>query len=181
MFIEIKESFDYTVGFYNKATIQRLCKMYYLCLHKLFKYNFAGKSHDAINGDFKKDNLFSFQYRIVYRLSMFTNNVMFNKNSPTVLKQWLIPSTLVHQFHNTRSNNTISFVLDRTYTKFGDLTYKNMFCKWLNSLDYRNFMLSTVDFKVHLLSGVLKLYFNKLISLFSKFDSSLDFYFYRKA
>jgi hypothetical protein len=43
--------FDYCISlliYYQKTAIQRLCKMYYFCLKKLFNFSFLGKTHDEI-------------------------------------------------------------------------------------------------------------------------------------
>jgi hypothetical protein len=55
--------FDYgssLLVYFHKQAIHKLCKTYYLCLNKLFKFKFIDKTDDEINDSLKAFNLFSF-------------------------------------------------------------------------------------------------------------------------
>jgi len=61
--------FDYcislTIYFHNTA-IRKLCKMYYLCLFKLFVFKFLNLDCNIVNDLLLNDYIFSFHHRIVY-------------------------------------------------------------------------------------------------------------------
>ena len=173
--------FDYCISlciYYSKEAIRRLCKAYYIRLHKLFKFNFYSATHEIINKKLKCYNLFSFHHRLVYRISLFINRIMSTLNSPMQLRSWLIPSLIHHEHHDTRSNNTTKFVVDRTFTKFGDLSFKNTFGNFLNHVDYTKFSLPFAEFKKHLLCGNVCAYMSVLLKIIPKFNIEIDFYFF---
>ena len=103
---------------------------------------------------------------------------MSSLNSPLLLRSWLTPSTVHNEHHDTRSNNKTVFVLERTHTKFGDLSFKNSFGKFLNHIDYAKFSMPFADFKKDLLSGNLCVYMNVLLKIIPKFNINIDFYFF---
>ena len=164
--------------FYSKEAIRRLCKAYYICLHKLFNFNFYCATHEIINKKLKCFNLFSFHHRLVYRISLFINRIMSSLNSQLLLRSWLTPSTVHNEHHDTRSNNKTVFVLERTHTKFGDLSFKNSFGRFLNNIDYAKFSMPFAEFKKDLLCGNLCVYMNVLLKLIPKFNINIDFYFF---
>ena len=164
--------------YYTKATIQRLCKSYYLCLFKLFRFNFANMTHEAINTYLKCYKLFSFQHRFTYRISLFLNKIMSTPNSPSQLRVRVLPTAQVNEHHNTRSNYTIVCPLDRAYTKYGDLTFKNVMGKLLNHVNYEDFMQPFNVFKQHLIYGnSLLVHLSKLLILFRNLTLTLIFNF----
>jgi hypothetical protein len=69
--------FNYCISLvisYIKTAIQKLCILYYNFLHKLFKFQLNEREVNWVNDFWKRFNLFSFQHRIFYRLSIFTYN-----------------------------------------------------------------------------------------------------------
>ena len=60
--------FDYCSSlmiYYSKTAIAKLTKVFYICLYKLFKFNFSNLSNNQINFRLAIYNLFSFEYRFV--------------------------------------------------------------------------------------------------------------------
>ena len=69
--------FDYCLSlaiYYSKVALQRLCNLYYKVLTKLFKFRLDNMELDWVNEHLKRFNLFSFQHRLFYRLSLFSFN-----------------------------------------------------------------------------------------------------------
>ena len=129
--------FDYCITlsiYYNTLAISKLHRTYYKCLNKLFGFNFEGKSCFEINNELSEFKLFSFQHRLVLRMTAFTHATMYAKTSPIQLKTWLEPTTLENTRYELRSNNKVVFLADRSCLKFGDITFKHVFCKYLNEL-----------------------------------------------
>jgi hypothetical protein len=172
--------FDYSMSlsiYFHKTAIQKLCKSYYFCLFKLFKYKFFDKSHSLINSFLQKDNLFSFHHRLTSRLLTFIHKISFSPNSPFQLKEWLKPITVLNTSYNLRSNNKTVFVPKRTSTKFGDMTFFNFFCKYLNNINFLSFSKTFTVFLTQM-NNSLDIYLFNLIDLIPKFNCNLDFYFY---
>ncbi len=71
----ILPSFDYCISlalYYSKKSLQKLCKSFYFCLFKLFKFNFYNKSEQYINEFLLKPfGLSLFQYRFVTKILLF--------------------------------------------------------------------------------------------------------------
>ena len=66
--------FDYCLSlaiYFSKAALQKLCNLYYTCLFKFFKINLNNVEANWANDFLKRYNLFSFQHRLFYRLSIF--------------------------------------------------------------------------------------------------------------
>ena len=153
--------------------------MYYICLFKLFHFNFLNKSHDEVNEVLKQYGLFSFQHRIAFRLTLFANKIIKLNSSPKLLKSWLEPVEACNVRYSLRSNNTIGFISDKILKKFGDLTFKNFFSKFLNHIGYNNISVEFNILRNNLIHSSLNDYLSILIKLFPKFDSDINFYFYQ--
>jgi hypothetical protein len=178
--------FDYEISlciYYHKAAIRKLCKMYYLCLKKLFNFSFIKyensfgyvKSHDEINIDLKPHNLFSFHHRLTLRIILFLYKIINSANAPRQLKLWLTPNQSKTNY-NFRKNNI--FGIERSFTVYGDSTFKNMFCKYLNNLDHTKFNDSFIKFKNdRLLNNIIYADLKTFLKLFIKFDFDINFYF----
>jgi hypothetical protein len=70
--------FDYCTTlliYFNKAMIYKLFKCYYVCLFRLFKYNFFGKDLISINQVLQRFGLTTIQYRIFTRIALFINKL----------------------------------------------------------------------------------------------------------
>ena len=76
--------FDYCISLLiyvpQKMSLTRLCKLYYLCLFRLFKLQFIGKSEIEISNEFKQHGLMTIQRRIFYRIMLFLHE-NFNNSS----------------------------------------------------------------------------------------------------
>lgn len=115
--------FDYCntlIIYYNSAAIKKLCKCYYFCLLKLFKIDLNDHDCFQINNLLSKYKLFSFQHRIVFRLTVFLFKIKYSQTRPNILNSWIQHTFLDNQNYNLRSNNTIIFLADRTCLKYGD-------------------------------------------------------------
>ena len=180
--------FDYCISlsiYYSTTAIRKLCKSYYLCLKILFNFRFTKYfstflqvpcSHEEVNSILKEHNLFSFHHRMIYRISMFIHKIMHGTNAPKKLNKWLKISTINNITYSLRSNNTKKIVLDRISTKFGDLTFKNTFGRYINRTKFiseSNFK----QFKSDLVTNIdqqLQLF----LKLNKKFENDLNFYFF---
>ena len=180
--------FDYCISlsiYYSTIALKKLCKSYYLCLKNLFNFRFTKYfstvlqvpcSHEEINTMLKEHNLFSFHHRMIYRISMFIHKVIYSKNAPKKLNEWLKISTINNIKYSLRSNNTKKIVLDRNSTKFGDLTFKNIFGRFINKTEFilePNFK----QFKSELIKKIdqqLQLFLN----LNKKFENDLNYFFF---
>ena len=152
--------------------------MYYLCLNKLFNFNFKEQSHEQINTFLEQYNLFSFQHRLTFRLSLFLHKIIYDNKSPVQLKTWLTPEVQNNVVYSLRSNNNKLFNISKSFSKFGDLTFKNFFSRLLNKLNFLDVSCSFYEFKRDLLNNKLCKYFVILKNFSHKFDSDLNFYFF---
>ena len=156
-----------------------------MCLTKLFRFSFIDrrgsigivKSYNEINLLLKQHGLFSYHHRLLYRLLIFIHNILHSNKSPIQLKQWLQPN-LVSNRLNLRNRNSKIFKLDRNFTKFGDITFKNFCGRLLNHLNFNEFCADFTIFKKNILSMDS---FNSNLSIFiktfNKFEVDLNFYF----
>ena len=150
--------FDYGLSlciYFQKPNIRRLCKMYYLCLNKLFNFNFRDQTHEQIKVFLKQYNLFSFKHRLTYRLSLFLHKIIYNNKSPIQLKVWLTAEEQNNTIYmyKLRSNNKKIFQASKSCSKFGDLTFKKNFSRLLNKLNFLEVTSSFYDFKNDLLNS----------------------------
>jgi hypothetical protein len=122
-------------------------------------------------------NLFSFHHRVIYRISFFVHKIISTIRSPTELRGCLQQTTLANKWYNLRSNNTLVITSDRTFTSYGDQTFKAIFSKFLNKVGFENFNMPTNDFKNKLLKENLNIFLESFLFLFEKFHCNLDFFF----
>ena len=175
--------FDYgfTLAIYfSKVLIQKLCKTYFICLSKLFRFSFYNKTLNEINNFLKGYKIFSFHHRFTFRLSIFFHKIIYGKDSPVQLKKWLNLQEK-NEKHNLRSNNCEILDLDKSNNKYGDVTFKNFMGKFLNSIKLINInpifkffikdLLLNIDLKYKILMNVHKKFdcdLNLFSSLFKK-------------
>jgi hypothetical protein len=174
--------FDYAISlciYFRTDIIQKLSKMYYICLFKLFSFKFLNKTHNEVNEFLKEFGLFSFQHRLTFRLVLFANKIIQLNSSPKLLKSWLEPVELCNTRYSLRSNNSIGFTSDKILKKFGDITFKNFFSKFLNKIGYNNICVDFNSLRNNLIHSSLNNYFCILIKIYPKFDSDINFYFYQ--
>ena len=104
---------------------------------------------------------------------------MFGRNPPLILKQYL-QSNNSNLCYDLRSNNINYFISDKIFTKYGELTLKNFYSKFLNTVNFmefnRNFQACNHD---RLFNHVIYADLSKLIKTFPKFNCNIDFYFFR--
>ena len=104
----ILPSFDYCISlalYYSKKSLQKLCKSFYFCLFKLFKFNFYNKSEQYINEFLEPFGLSSFQYRFVTKILLFIAKIGTIKTAPIVLKKQIQLKECLNLDHNLRSNS----------------------------------------------------------------------------
>ena len=174
--------FDYCISlliYYQKSAIQRLSKMFYLCLNKLFNVSFLDQTHDEINCFLSNYNISSFHHRFIERVLSFLHKIIYVKNSPTQLKNWIRPTILSNNQYALRSNQKTVFQTYRSNSKFGDITFQNFFSKFLNDVDFvncfdKNFLVFQKQLDSMKISSVIKIIFK----LANKFDTHVNFYFY---
>jgi hypothetical protein len=173
--------FDYcislTIYFHNTA-IRKLCKMYYLCLFKLFGFKFLNLDCNIVNDLLFNDYIFSFHHRIVFRITSFLFKILYSWNSPPELKSWLKADKLQDLNHNLRSNGRELVVPAFSKTKYGDLRFRNIFANYVNFYKLFNLNMSFQEFKKKFFLN-LNSYVNTFLSLIPKFHVNLDFYFFR--
>jgi hypothetical protein len=97
--------FDYAISlavYFHKTALKKLCKIYYLCLYKLFKFKFANLDSKKINDYLVSVNLFSFHHRLTFRTIMFLNNIIHDKCAPEHLKILLKKVNIVNHCYKLR-------------------------------------------------------------------------------
>ena len=151
-------------------------------IKKLFNFsfidnNFNIKSNTDINLLLKNYKLFSFHHRLTLRLLLFIHRIMFGRNPPIILKQQ-IQLNDINTRYNLRSNNKFNFILERNNTKYGEITFKNFYSKYLNIVNFMDFDRNFQKFKHDRLSNnVLYDDLFKLLKTFPKFNCDIDFLF----
>ena len=71
---------------------------------------------------------------------------MFGRNPPIILKQQ-IQFNDINTRYNLRSNNKFNFILERNNTKYGEITSKNFYSKYLNIVNFMDFDRNFQKFK----------------------------------
>ena len=121
--------FDYGLSlsiYYHNSAIRKLCKSYYLCLKNLFRFSFLNlnskfgeiKSNILISNSLKDYGLFSFHHRLVLRLVCFLHKILFAKNSPKQLKNWLTLVETKMEGVKLRSGDSRIFTIDKSCSHF---------------------------------------------------------------
>ena len=93
------------------------------------------KNDDEINEMLKAFNLFAFNHRIVFRISMFLHKMINGFNATKQLNDWLKPSEINRQ-HTLRSNAKNLLKCERSYSKSGESRFKNIFAKYINKIKH---------------------------------------------
>ena len=158
--------FDYCLSlymYYPKKQIQKLADCFYICLDKLFHYRSTSKlrnlNPNMLNDFLSSHKLFAFEHRIFFRLLTFTNKIVNNIFSPSILKDCLTPRA---QRHNTRSlRNSNEFDTPRNKTQFGEMTFSHFFPNLVNLACLSLIHLPIQQFRSNILKDI-NLIFNKL-------------------
>ena len=143
--------------------IQKLADCFYICLDKLFHYRSTSKlrnlNPNMLNDFLSSHKLFAFEHRIFFRLLTFTNKIVNNIFSPSILKDCLTPRA---QRHNTRSlRNSNEFDTPRNKTQFGEMTFSHFFPNLVNLACLSLIHLPIQQFRSNILKDI-NLIFNKL-------------------
>ena len=178
----ILPSFDYCISlalYFSKKSLQKLCKSFYFCLYKLFKFNFYNKSEKYINEFLEPFGISSFQNRFVTKILLFIAKIGTIKAAPIVLKKQIQLKECLNLNHNLRSNRALRVEVKRRFTKFGDNMFESIGAKLINKLIILNFYDNLITFKSVLFRNI-NLITEIFISVLPKFIFQLDFYFYLK-
>jgi hypothetical protein len=163
--------FDYCLSiaiYFNKEALQKLSNCFYMCLLKLFSFNFKDWSNEQVNNFLKNYGLFSFQSRCLVRLALFSFKIVNNSNSPPNLKKQIIQTKNKTGAHTLRNSSDI--VVKNTLNKFGEKCFSKFFPTMINLCfggDYF-FNINLISFKNSLL---------KTINILScKFSNNFDLF-----
>jgi len=121
--------------------IKKLSKCFYLCLSKLFNFNFNSMAANSIHVELSKYGLFAFENRLLFRLMTFTNRLVFNLTNrlvapkaltdlvrPNIMRQGLLNTNITD--HNLRNKHDLDVAASGS--KFGDMTFGFIFSKLIN-------------------------------------------------
>ena len=174
--------FDYCIElaiYFNKNNLQKLCKSYYHCLNVLFKFDLSNiglhNTHDLL----EPFGIDSFQHRIINRIVVFYAKIMSNEKSPVELRNAIQIIMQLNPHYKLRSNEKMLIANERTYTKYGDKTFKSFGTKLINNMNCLLLDLSVLEFKKFVKRNI-KSIVDIFISLFDTFDLDINFYFYKK-
>ena len=168
--------FDYCASllvYFPKAAVLKLSKCFYICLFKLFKYSFRNGPNDT-NDFLLNYGLFSFEHRVLLRILSFTNKIIYkldnNQTAPEILKGYLATNagrqsllTVNSNFtdHDLRNKNELDSFTSRS--KFGELTFCNIFPKLINLVCTNFIYLKPTEFCTRV-KGSINSIFSLLIS-----------------
>ena len=154
--------FDYCLSlsiYFTKTVLVRLCKCYYACLFRLFKFNFSNGDLSVINERLKIDGLLAFQYRIFYRLALFLFKNKTNDNAPLGIKSLLSIESRDLNYNLRQANQYMAIREENKYTKF---ILTNFFRNFSNIFSVHSFF--SIDF-----NGFKKYFLNNISLLFCTF------------
>ena len=164
------------IFYFSKVAVTKLARIYYSCLYKLFKFKFSNFSPIYINKFLSSYNLFSFEHRIIYKLSIFSFNLNNNSNSPVELKNLLKPPEVIHSY-SLRSSTKAIIKTNVISSKYGEWSFGNFFSKFFNKILINRqlfFENNFLKFKFLLFKNIDILYSN-FVNIFSKFNLSINF------
>ena len=164
--------FDYAISlcvYFHKNAIRKLCKSYYLCLLRLFRFKCDNRQFNVINDSLKIFGLFSFHHRLIFRVAVFLQNIVSRESSPCKLREWLKPVETRHH-HNLRSCSRVVIATDRSKSSYGDFTFKSIFSKIMNTLGPADFDCTKNEFRNKLSKTHFDSYLNTLLVNFPKFN-----------
>ena len=130
-----------------------------------------------INNLLRSYNLFAFEYRLFYRISLFIYKINTNR-FPLGLYNQINLNSSVRSNYNLRNNNNYFIpylkITSKNKNKNLDSTFSIFFCKFINILFLEQFNFPLILFKKHLLLNIDSLY-RKFNSEFKFFSLYLDF------
>lgn len=170
--------FDYCLSlifYFSKTAISKLTRSYYFCLYRLFKFK--------INDDVIKTNqflksfcLFSFEFRIIYKLANFAFFIKNQSLAPSQLKILLIPVESNHDYNLRLSTKSILKSSINPKSKYGEWSFSGFYTKFFNNIKLNREIFSfnnIIHFKQFLLNNIANIYVN-FIKIFSKFEINLN-------
>jgi hypothetical protein len=172
--------FDYCLSliiYFPKQAITKLAKVYYSCLYKLFKFKFITQDVKTINLFLKQYNLFSFEYRVVFKLHSFAYNIKNHCKSPTELKDY-IKCKINTDSYNLRESSRQILEPGAICSKYGEWSwFQNFYAKLFNNINISRHLYCVTDFKdfkKYLIINIdsLMLIF---VKIFCKFEINVNF------
>ena len=158
--------------YFPKATIQRLCNLYYLCLFKLFRFKASNDLID-VNIELEKLTIYSFQNLVFSRLGSFFFNILNRHDSPSNLKT-LLSKNLNQSSYNLRSNSKVSNHIS-TNNHFGELTVNFFFSKFVTIFKIDEFCYNNKIFNQRLNNNI-NILIKDFLYVFPRFNvKSKDF------
>ena len=169
--------------YFKGESIKRMAKYYYMCLFKLFKWKFEFKSNEQINKELEKYGLMSFHNRLVYRLLTFTSKVKILEK-PIELSASINKFKEINTRHNLRSNKQKTIFIEKTNTKYGDITFKTIIGKLLNHLskneNHAIFALESSSLKIakQMIGKNINKLTEETVKIIKKFNFEINFSFF---
>jgi hypothetical protein len=155
--------FDYCSSlfvYFSNALINKLYKLYNLCLYILLRLELTQLSVEQQQVLLKPLNLMPYKYRLFYRFSLFSHNIL-NKKFLLNISCLLKP---VVKIHNTREKNTNIFDLPLITSVIGGKRISVVLITMINKVLRNSTNLSIKDFTEY-----LKVNLDILYQKFSKF------------
>ena len=149
--------FNYCITLYiyfPKATLQRLCNLYYYCLYKLFNFKLHGNITSA-NNFLESYTLVSFQHNLLSHSLIFVYKILNKPDSPINLKSLLEIGKKVCTY-NLRCNT--SYINTHTKNHFGERTFNYFFLKLITLIGIDEFSLDFNFFKLRITNNINLLY-----------------------
>jgi hypothetical protein len=173
--------FDYCLSliiYFSKQAINKMAKIYYTCLFKLFKLKFVGQDIFAFNNSLKQYKLYSFTHRVVYKLHSFIFSIKTQDAAPIKLKECIKAKVMADRYE-LRASSRLAFEQHLARSKFGEWSFSNFYTKLLNKIEIsRNLLLvnSQTNFSIYLSVNIDKI-INEFLKHFCKFDIDLNLAF----
>lgn len=171
--------FDYCLSlifYFSKTAISKLARIYYRCIYKLFKIKLTGDVKN-VNKSLKAYNLFSFEYRILYKLSTFSFMLKSQPNAPVELRNFLQPAESSSRYSMRASTQSIVVKPGTARTSYGQCSFDNFYADFYNKIKVNRelFLINDfINFKKMLLLN-LDIIFSDFIKHFSQFDLNTNY------
>ena len=166
--------FDYcsTLLFYfSKRSIQKLADCYFTCLHKLLNlshYIAYSEDYNTFNNILQNYNINCFQHRVIFRMSKFIHNILYNPASPPYLSKHLIRNNTTHPL-GLRNNNEFKVPAASKLNNHADFRFPIFFAQFCNLLLIPHLPLPANSFN-YLAYKSSNQFFTHFVSKFKKFD-----------
>ena len=152
--------FDYCSNLFvyiSKHLILKLRRAYNSCIYKLFQIDLRNLSLEQSNSKLAHLHIFDFHYRICLRLTLFTNNLLYNPHAPTTLKNSLTKKQdrVIEEYTRiTRSYTNNQIIINHSRTNFGMKTFNNVFARIINAWDLFKLNIKNEELKKNLLKNL---------------------------